>query len=171
MTKLYLTIICIAFFAYPTGCKESTSSIRSEKATSGIEVKSNDIDETLTPFWPGSQKEYRIIKQRIVESQYNDLNSKKLLKYKNELVEITFDIQDVIEQFENSYKKYPNLKCDMIMAEKLRDDSSARSQFLYSEFTGEDSERLRYRIADLLVEGKFIITLRSNGNIVPEIIA
>jgi len=165
-------IIFIFILASLIGCqKESSSSISSEKESLDTQIKSDDNDLTIIPFWPASKKEHRILKQGIVDSQYTTIPGSKLLRLRTELVEATFDIQDVIEQFDKSFKEHPNLKCDKVLAERLRKESDTRSQFLYSEFSGEDNERVRFCIADLLEQGKFIITLRSNNNIVAEIIA
>lgn len=172
MTKIYLTITSIAVLACSIGChKDPAIRLSTEKASPDTEAKSNSSEATIIPFWPASKKEHRIIKRENVASQYTTLHSSKLLRLRTDLVEVLFDIQDVIEQFDKSFKEHSNLKCDRILAERLRKESDFRTQFFYSEFSGEDSERLRFCIADLLEQGKFIITLRSNGDIVPEIIA
>jgi len=85
------------------------------------------------------------------------------------LVEVTFDIQDVIEQFDGYFKEHP--ESDRNLAVKFRKESKTRSQFYYSEFSGRDRKHLHFCIADLLEQGKFIIGLRSNGQIVSQIIA
>lgn len=195
MIKPYLTIIYIAIVVYSSGChKESDAGISTQKVSPGIETKLNDSPKetdtsitikkdspdnqtksndnfvTLIPFWPESEKDFRIVKKDLVVSQYTTLSG-KLLRYRNELVEVIFDVNDVIEQFEKSFQEHSNLKCDRILAVRLRKECNIRSQFLYSEFTGEDRERLGYCITDLLEQGKFNITLQSNGNIIPEIIA
>ncbi len=195
MIKPYLTIIYIAILVYSSGChKESDAGISIMNTLPGIEAKSdgdnkkydsvisaekaapdnetltNENDAKLIPFWPSSEKDFRIVKKDVVVSQYVTPSS-KLLRYRNELVEVILDVNDVIEQFDKSFKEHSNLKCDRILAVKLRKESILRSQFLYSEFKGEDRERLGYCITDLLEQGKFIITQRSNGDIISEITA
>ena len=172
MTNISLTIISIVVLACSIGYqKKAATGISAEKPSRGTEAKSNGSDATLTPFWPASRKEHRIIKREIVVSQYTTLHGSRLLRLRTELVEVTFDIQDVIEQFVRHFKEHPNLECDRVLAERLRKESDIRSQFLYSEFSGEDRVRLHFCIAGLLERGKFIIALQSNGDIVSEIIA
>ena len=137
------------------------------KVPSGTEAKPNGTDAKLTPFWPASQKEHRITKRRIVGSKYTTLDGRRLLRFETELVVATFDIQDVIEYF----GAYIHFECDKALAERLRKENDIRSQYWYDEFPTAERERLRFCIAFLLEQGKFIITLRSNGHIVPEIIA
>jgi len=117
-------------------------------------------------FWPASEKEHRITKRETVRSKYTSLDGRKLLRLETELVEVTFDVQDVIEHLDRNV----HLECDKALAEKLRKESDSRSQFRCSEFTGEDCKRLHYCIAYLLKEGKFVITQRSNGRVVSKII-
>lgn len=116
-------------------------------------------------FWPAEKKEHRITKHETIHSKYNSLNGRKLIILESDLVEATFDVQDAIENLDRPFP----LECDRVLAEKLRKESDSRSQFRCSEFTGEDSERLYFCLAHLLAQGKFVITLKSNGDIVPEI--
>lgn len=116
-------------------------------------------------FWPASEKEHRITKRETVRSKYTSLDGRKLLRLQTELVVATFDLQDVIDHLD----RHVHLECDRVLAERLRKESDSRSHFQCSEFTGEDSERLYFCLAYLLAQGKFVITLQSNGDIVSEI--
>lgn len=171
MAKISLTIISIAVLTL-IGCqKESGARISAEKTSRGTEAEPSGNDAALYPFWPASKKEHRIIKREIVVSQYTTLGGSRLLRLQTEMVAATFDILDVIEQFDRHFKEHPNLECDRALAERLRKESDTRSQFRYDEFSVRERERLNFCIARLLEQGKFIIALRNNGQIVSEIIA
>lgn len=168
MTKIFLKIACIVVLACWTGCQnESAARISAKKTSAGAEAQ----PATFYPFWPASEKEHRTGKREIVDSKYTALHDCKVLSFETDLVEMTFDIRDVIEQFDRNFKEHPNLECDRILAERLRKESNIRARFDYSEFSEEDSHRLKFCIADLLEQGRFVIKLRSNGNLVKEITA
>ena len=172
MSRISLIIICLAVVACSAGCeKKPVVRISAEKASPGTEAESNCSDTTLNPFWPASKKEHRITKREIVVSQYSTLCGSKVLRLQTELVSATFNIQDVIEEFDKHFKVHPNVERDRALAERLRKESDTRSKFCYDEFSVRDREWLSFCFARLLEQGKFIITLRSNGQIVSQITA
>ncbi|MHC4463968.1 MAG: hypothetical protein ACYTEK_11625 [Planctomycetota bacterium] len=167
MEKLSLIIISVAVLIRSAGCEKKPTARTDEEITpSASEGESNDSDAAFSPWW-AFKKGYCTTKGQIVVSQYTDIRIRKPLRLETELAVATFDIRDVIEELGGTH----SFDHEWAMDESPGEEDDNRTQDQYNEFSGRERARVNYCLAALLEQGKFIITLRSNGQVVSEIIA
>ncbi len=167
MTRVFLTIICIGVLICPIGChKKPADRAGTETASVNEEREPNDSSRIHIPSWSESERGYRVATQKTVVSQYSALRSSRLLMLKTELVTVTFDIQDIVQ-----VSRHHSFHPDSALPERLPEGNDTQVLYKYDEFSARERRGFDYCMADLLEQGKFVITLGASGQVVSEIIA
>ncbi len=115
-------------------------------------------------------REEKITDRRIVASKYENLDGKRVLWVKTELVKISVNVQDAIEYFDRRFVELPHLTDEKALADRFRSEQDVR-EYRYDDFLSGERDRLYFCMMALLEEGEFLMTMNDTGARVPQIIA
>jgi len=166
MTRLLLISLCIATSLTSIACQsepqasspaEEPAAVADDPAPGAVDLLSINDEDKITD-------------RRTVESKYETLKGKRILRVKMDMVTISVNVQDVIEYFERHSTEHPNLTDEKALADRFRAESDVH-EYRYDDLPPNDKDRLCFCVATLLEDGNFVMTLNDTGARVPRIIA
>ncbi len=166
MIRVSLLSICVTASFLSLACRSGSDvhPSRQESTTAG-EMRSWETaapDAESVAFW-----NRHIIERTPVTSKYQTLDADRVLRFQNDLVTITFNIQDAVEYFEEYLAANPHLENEKALADKLRSEVDTHSLYRLEDFDWREHFPLRYCIAALLEAGEYVITVNGTGETVP----
>jgi hypothetical protein len=114
--------------------------------------------------------EDKITDRRTVESKYESLDGRRVLRVRIDLLTITISVEDAIAYFDRRIAELPHLTDEKALADKLRNEREVR-EYAFDDFLPGERDRVYFCMATLLEEGSFLMTLNDTGARVPRIIA
>lgn len=112
----------------------------------------------------------KITDRRSVESKYETLDGRRVLRVRIDLVTIAVNVEDAIAYFDRRFVELPHLTDEKALADKFRAEPNVR-EYRYDDFLPGEKDRVYFCVATLLEEGSFLMTLNDTGARVPRIIA
>jgi len=168
MAKVFGPSICMAVLLVPLACRSRPDAHPScEEPTTAGDTKSWETaapDAESVTFW-----KRHVVERTAVTSKYQTLDGSRTLRFQNDLVTITLNIQDAIEYFEKHFAAHPHLENEKALADKLRSEVDTHSQYRLEDFDWREHFPLRYCIAALLEAGEYVVTISGTGEMVPHI--
>jgi hypothetical protein len=166
MTRLLSISLCIATSLTSIACRsEPQASSPTEEPTAAVDVGAIPDANLLS-----INDEDKITDRRTVESKYETLDDRRILRVRIDLITITISVEDAIAYFDRRVVELPHLTDEKALADKLRSERDVR-EYRYDDFLPGERDRVYFCVASLLEEGSFLMTLNDTGARVPRIIA
>lgn len=166
MTRLLSISLCIATSLTSIACRsEPQASSPTEEPTAAVDVGAIPDANLLS-----INDEDKITDRRTVESKYETLDDRRVLRVRIDLVTITISVEDAIAYFDRRIVELPHLTDEKALADKLRSERDVR-EYRYDDFLPGEKDRVYFCVASLLEQGSFLMTLNDTGARVPRIIA
>lgn len=166
MTRLLLISLCIATSLTSIACQsEPQASSPAEKPPAVADDPALGAMDLLS-----IKDEDKITDRRAVESKYENLDGKRAIRLKADLVTISVNVEDAIAYFDRRIVELPHLTDEKALADKLRSERDVR-EYRYDDFLPGERDRVYFCVATLLEEGSFLMTLNDTGARVPRIVA